>query len=99
MSLSIRRATPCLALVVAVLVAACSGGDPVSPRGVTHVPSLGKATTQSDTTQSDTTRQKKQPAPTTAPTNTKCPPVVGETTTDTTKSTGSRKCGDTAPWV
>jgi hypothetical protein len=95
MSLSIRRATPCFALIVAVLVAACSGGDPVSPAGITQVPSLNKARTTKDTTTTTTTTA-----------STKCPPPVptveGDTTTTstttTTGSTSSKKCSETAPW-
>jgi hypothetical protein len=94
MSLSIRRATPCFALIVAVLVAACSGGDPVSPAGITQVPSLNKARTTKDTTTTTTTA------------STKCPPPVltveGDTTTTSTTTTGSttssKKCSETAPW-
>jgi hypothetical protein len=95
MSLSIRRATPCFALIVAVLVAACSGGDPISPAGVTQVPSLNKARAQRDTTTTTTTT-----------TSTKCPPALpsaggdtlsGTAPTDTSRS-GTKKCGETAPW-
>ena len=101
MSLSIRRATPCLALIVAVLVAACSGGDPVSPAGITQVPSLNKARAQRDTTKTKTTTTTTAATGTTA----KCPPtavsdstVIPATSTDTSKTSTAKKCSETAPW-
>jgi len=106
MSLSIRRATPCFALIVAVLVAACSGGDPVSPasRTQTQVPSLNKARVKRDTATTDTTTAAPAGA-TSSPTNTKCPPPVvteGTSPTDSVKSDSTKttkRCADTSPWA
>ncbi len=99
MSLSIRRATPCLALIVAVLAAACSGGDPVSPAGITQVPSLAKARVQRDTS-TDTTRTEGT-ITATGTTNTRCSTTAAgdpsTTAADTTTKT-TKKCGETAPW-
>ena len=92
MSLSIRRATPCFALIVAVLVAACSGGDPVSPAGITQVPSLNEARAQRDTTKTKTTT-------TTTTTTAVCSPSTdtATTTTDSTTTKPKKRC-ETAPW-
>jgi hypothetical protein len=89
MSLSIRRATPCFALIVAVLVAACSGGDPISPAGVTQVPSLNMARAQRDTTKTTTT---------TTTSGTKCAVAVDTTTSTDTTTKSTKRCAETAPW-
>ena len=106
MSLYIRRTLPCLALIATVLVAACSGGDPVSPARSVQVPSLGKASTDTTVPKKKGTGKDSTTATTGTTTGTasgpsKCSESVetesgGSTTpTDTSKST--KRC-ETAPW-